>query len=468
MFSVSYRPTTGEPPRNSGGALPGTATGDCMDIAVYVGEPAQPTTLNGAVVGARRAADAGLAGVWAAQALDWDSLTLLALVGAAVPDITIGSAVVPTPQRHPLVLAGQALSVQAATGGRFTLGIGVGVGAMVEAMFGLPRDRPVLRMREYLTVLRPLLRGEAVDHHGETLAATGRVEVPGATPPPVLLAALGPEMLKVAGELADGTITWMTGPRTLADHIVPTVMRAAREAGRAEPRVVTGVLVCVTDDLDAARDRIASQYGLAGQVPEYRAVLDREGAAGPQEVAVIGDEATVTRHLRGLADAGVTELAAAPFGPQDAQARTLSLLASLAPAGAGPAPLPLSAPDRMSIHELIALHGHLADERRPEDLELLLTPDAVYDLRSYGLDTIKGLAAIQDVHRQRPGNQPIGHHVSNVVVDERPDGTISARSKGLSIMPDGTAGTCTYDDVVVKTDAGWRIAHRRILPARTD
>ncbi|OLT00765.1 LLM class F420-dependent oxidoreductase [Pseudonocardia sp. CNS-004] len=262
-----------------------------MDIAVYVGGPARPTTLDDAVVEARRAADDGLAGVWAAQAFGWDSLTLLALVGAEVPGIRIGSAVVPIPQRHPLVLAGQALSVQAAVGGRFTLGIGAGVGALVEEMFGLPRDRPVLRMREYLAVLHPLLRGEAVDHHGETLAAAGQVAVPGATPPQVLLAALGPEMLRVAGELADGTVTWMTGPRTLADHIVPTVVRAAQEAGRAAPRVVAGVLVCVTDDPDGARDRIAAQYGLAGQVPEYRAVLDREGAAGPQDVAVIGDEA---------------------------------------------------------------------------------------------------------------------------------------------------------------------------------
>lgn len=439
-----------------------------MDIAVYVAEPGRPSSLEDAVVGARRAADAGLTGVWAAQALDWDSLTLLALVGAAVPGISIGSAVVPTPQRHPLVLAGQALSVQAATGGRFTLGIGAGVGAMLDAMFGLPRDRPVLRMREYLAVLRPLLRGEAVDHHGETLTAVGQVEVPGATPPQVLLAALGPEMLKVAGELADGTVTWMAGPRTLADHIVPTVMRAAQEAGRAAPRVVAGILVSVTDDPDSARDRIAARYGLAGRVPEYRAVLDREGATGPPDVAVIGDEAGVTRHLRRMADAGVTELAVAPFGTPDAQARTLSLLAGLAPAGAGRAPLPLSAHDRVTIHELLALHGHLADERRPEDLGLLLTPDAVYDLRSFGLGTIKGLPAIQGIHRERPGNQPIGHHVSNIHIDERPDGTIAVRSKGFSVMADGAAGTCTYDDVVVKTDAGWRIAHRRILLVGTD
>jgi Luciferase-like monooxygenase/SnoaL-like domain len=338
----------------------------------------------------------------------------------------------------------------------------------VEGMFGLPRDRPALRMREYLAVLRPLLRGEPVDHHGETLTVRGQVGVPGATPPQVLLAALGPEMLKVAGEHADGTATWMTGPRTLADHIVPKLMRAAQEAGRRAPRVVAGLLVCVTDDPDGAREQIASQFAPAGGVPEYRAVLDREGAAGPQDVAAIGNEAAVMRQLRRLADAGVTELVAAPFGTADEQARTQSLLADIAPAGRPRVATPLSSRDRVSIHELISLHGHLADERRAEDLGLLLTPDAVYDLRSFGLGHIEGLAAIQDVHRQRPGNQPIGHHVSNVVIDEHSDGTISVHSKGMSVMVDGTAGTCVYDDVVVKTDAGWRIAHRRILPARTD
>jgi hypothetical protein len=127
----------------------------------------------------------------------------------------------------------------------------------------------------------------------------------------------------------------------------------------------------------------------------------------------------------------------------------------------------LSVRDRAAIHELISLHGHLADERRPEDLGQLLTLDAVYDLHSFGLGNVVGLQAIQELH-QRPGNQPIGHHVSNVLIDERPDGTIAVCSKGLSVMADGTTGTCTYDDVVVKIDTGWRIAHRRVLAARSD
>ncbi|MET7327469.1 LLM class flavin-dependent oxidoreductase [Nonomuraea sp. NPDC005650] len=158
----------------------------------------------------------------------------------------------------------------------------------------------------------------------------GQVAVAG-TPPPVLLAALAPAMLRLAGELADGTVTWMTGPRTLADHIVPSITKAAEAAGRPSPRVVAGLLVSVTDDEHGVRGRIAEQFGLAGQVPEYRAVLDRERAAGPQDVAIVGDEAQVEGRLRRLRDAGVTDFFAAPFGSPDEQDRTIDLIAALAP-----------------------------------------------------------------------------------------------------------------------------------------
>lgn len=260
------------------------------------------------------------------QAFGWDSLITLTAAGR-VPEIRLGTAVIPTPQRHPLVLASQALSVQAAVGDRLTLGIGAGIASMARTMFGMPGDRPVRRMREYLTVLRPLLRGENVTHRGETLTAVGTTTVPGAAPPPVLVAALGPAMLRLAGELADGTVTWMTGPRTLADHIVPTITRAA---GPPVPRVVAGLLACVTNDEQAVRDRIGEQFGVAGEVPEYRAMLDREGVTGPRDVAVVGDEAAFTRAIHRLRDAGVTEFMAAPYGTTEEQQRTTDALADLA------------------------------------------------------------------------------------------------------------------------------------------
>ena len=295
-----------------------------MDIGVAVGDlrgPTGPAQLEEQV---RDAAGLGFTTAWTSQALGWDALTALAVAGR-VPGIGLGTAVLPVPQRHPLVLAGQALSTQAAVGGRLVLGIGAGIGAMVGPMFGVPHDRPALRMREYLTVLRALLRGEPVDHHGPTLTAVGAVDVPGAAAPPVLLAALGPAMLRVAGELADGTVTWMTGPRTLHEHVVPRLTRAA--TGRPSPRVVAGLPVCVTTDAAGVRARIAAQFAMAGQVPEYRAVLDREGVAGPGDVAVVGDEDAVLAQVHRLRDAGTTEFLAAPFGTPEEQRRTLRVLA---------------------------------------------------------------------------------------------------------------------------------------------
>ena len=301
-----------------------------MDIGITVGEVRGPATLDEVTAQVRAAADAGFATAWSAQALGWDALTTLAVTGSRIPGVGLGTAVVPVPQRHPLVLASQALTVQAAADNRLILGIGAGIGMMVRGMFGLPADRPVLRMREYLSVLVPLLRGENVAYQGQTLSAAGGAALPGVTPPPVLLAALGPAMLQVAGQHADGTVTWMTGPRTLAEYVVPTISKAATAAGRPEPRIIAGLPVCVTDDPEAVRERIAQQFGIAGQVPEYRAVLDREGAAGPQDVALAGDEQAVARQLRRLADAGVTEFMASPFGTSEEQARTTAVLAGLA------------------------------------------------------------------------------------------------------------------------------------------
>jgi len=302
-----------------------------MQIGLVVGDVRGPATLDAIVDQVRVAAEAGFATAWSSQALGWDALTTIAVAGAAVADIAVGTAVVPVPQRHPMVLAGQALTAQAAVAGRLTLGVGAGVGAMVSGMFGLPTDRPVHRMREYLTVLGPLLRGNSVDHRGETLTAVGAVTVPGGVPAPsVLVAAMGPRMLRLAGELADGIVTWMTGPKALGEHIVPAITKASADAGRQAPQVVAGLPVCVTGTADHVRARIAEQFALAAQVPEYRATLDREGAAGPQDVAIVGTETEVAQALTRFRDAGVTEFMAAPYGTAGEQNRTVDLLAELA------------------------------------------------------------------------------------------------------------------------------------------
>ncbi|HZR12826.1 MAG TPA: TIGR03564 family F420-dependent LLM class oxidoreductase [Acidimicrobiia bacterium] len=279
----------------------------------------------------RAVRDAGLASATVSHIFGYDALTLLGIVGAQVPDVELVTGVVPTYTRHPIAMAQQALTVQAASGGRLTLGIGLSHQIVIEGMYGYSFDKPARHMREYLHALMPLLRHEQVSYEGETLTARtiGPLEID-APAPDVLVAALAPTMLRLAGTLADGTITWMTGPATLADHIVPSITRAAADAGRRAPRVACSLPVCVTNDPDGARERAGKVFSIYGTLPSYRAMLDREGAEGPGAVAVVGDEDAIARQLTTVADAGVTEFAAAPYGSREERERTFTLLTQLA------------------------------------------------------------------------------------------------------------------------------------------
>jgi F420-dependent oxidoreductase-like protein len=301
-----------------------------MRIGIMVGEINGGSSFDQLISQVQAAADAGLDTAWQAQLSGLDALTAIAVAGRAVPGIKLGTAVVPTYPRHPLMLASQALTVQAAIGNRLRLGIGPSHAFIVEERFGYSFERPVRHVREYLAALEPLLRGESVDYQGETLKAAGTVTVPGAERPELLVAALGPAMLRLTGEHADGTVTWMTGPSTIESHIVPTLTRAAAEAGRPAPAIVVGVPVCVTDDPDRARKLAARMFARYAQVPSYRAMLDREGVSEPGEIAVVGDEATVEKALRYLIEIGATEILALPFGQASDQSRTLALLGTLA------------------------------------------------------------------------------------------------------------------------------------------
>jgi 5,10-methylenetetrahydromethanopterin reductase len=278
----------------------------------------------------------GFAAAWVPNIFRFDALTVLALAGRTTRRIELGSFVVPTYPRHPAALAQQALTVQAATGNRLVLGIGLSHQVVIEGMFGLDYSRPIAHMREYLTVLNGLLAQEPVSFQGELYRVGVRLTVPGATKPPVLVAALGPAMLRLCGRLADGTATWMGGLAYLRDVAVPTIGAAAAKAGRPRPRVVAGLPVCVTDDPVAAREAADRLYAGYGRLPSYRATLDRGGAAGPADIALVGDEAAVAAQVRALADAGVTDLGAVPFAaPGGSVARTYELLRALA-AGQGP------------------------------------------------------------------------------------------------------------------------------------
>jgi F420-dependent oxidoreductase-like protein len=272
--------------------------------------------------------DAGVGTAWLSQIFAYDALTAIAAVGREVPGIGFGTAVVPTYPRHPVMLAGQALTVPAAPGGRLTLGIGLSHQLVVENVFGQSFEKPARHMREYLSILVPLLLGEQVTFTGETLSAStfGPLQVEAPTPP-VLVAALGTAMLTLAGRMASGTVTYLTGPATVESHIVPTIRAAAAEAGRPEPRVVVALPVCVTGEADAARDQASELWALYGHLPSYRAMLDREGAAGPADVAIVGTESEVRGRVRRFADIGVTEFCGAPFGSSQEIEATIGALA---------------------------------------------------------------------------------------------------------------------------------------------
>ncbi len=297
-----------------------------MRISIFGGDL---PTIDAAVAMATQVESEGFAGFYIPQIFGLDALTALAVVGAKVPRIELGTAVIPTYPRHPMMLAAQALTTQQASDGRLVLGIGLSHQIVIESIFGMSYDKPARHMREYLAILMPLLHGEAVGVTGETLTFNGSVGIQ-AAPVPVFVAALGPRMLELAGRVADGTVTWMTGPATVESHIAPLITKAAADAGRPAPRIAVGLPVGVTDDADAARQFAAKTWEMYGYLPSYRAMLDREGVAGPADVAIVGNEAAVAAGIQRVADAGATDFAASEFGlSADDRARTRALLRSL-------------------------------------------------------------------------------------------------------------------------------------------
>jgi 5,10-methylenetetrahydromethanopterin reductase len=220
----------------------------------------------------------------------------------------------------------QALTTQIAADNRFTLGIGLSHQPVVENMWGYSFDKPARFMREYLEVLSALRAGGSVNISGESLKAQGSVGIPEGPQLPVVVAALGPTMLSIAGRLADGTVTWMTGPNTISDHVVPTIAKAAADAGRTPPRIVMALPVAVTDDVPGAKERASSVFQVYGFLPSYRAMLDREGAEGPADVAIAGTRKHVQDSIRALEERGVTEFVTVPFVNVD---ETLDAVAEL-------------------------------------------------------------------------------------------------------------------------------------------
>jgi F420-dependent oxidoreductase-like protein len=256
-----------------------------------------------------------------------------------VPVLAGGSSVVPIFARHPILVASQAQTTQAATGGRYTLGLGLGAEAFVEPVFGVPYELPIRRLREFLTVLRTIVDTGAADFVGETIVARTPMPatVPGGALLPVIVAAMGPKALRVTGELADGTLPFLAGPKALADHIVPAITAAS--AGRPAPRVVAAVPGVVTADVDRAREAAATQTAFYNRVPSYRRVIELSGASTAAELVIIGDEETVAAEVRRYFDAGATEvvLTQTDLTTDEDRLRTWRLLGELAPTVGSPA-----------------------------------------------------------------------------------------------------------------------------------
>ncbi len=284
-----------------------------MRIGIF-GGTINDGTVDDVVAEAAQAETEGFASYWAPQIFGHDALTALAVAAREVPRIELGTSVVPTYPRHPMMLAQQAMTANAVSGGRLCLGIGLSHQIVIESMYGMSFDKPVRHLREYLGVLGPVSRGEQVAFRGETYNVNGAIAAKGSTPFPIVVAALGPQMLKAAAELADGTLTWCTGPETLASHTIPTITAAAEAAGRPAPRVIAALPVCVTDDVEGARARASKVFAIYGQLPSYRAMLDREGAADAADIAIVGTAAEVIDRIGALAGIGVTDFAAVEFG----------------------------------------------------------------------------------------------------------------------------------------------------------
>jgi F420-dependent oxidoreductase-like protein len=305
-----------------------------MKIGTMLSMPGDDSGVRKMVERAVRAEKAGYASAWLPQVATVDALTVLSIAGGETSALELGTAVIPTYPRHPTSLAIQALSAQDATGNRVALGIGLSHRFMIEDSLGLDYSKPIRHMREYLTVLNGLLAGERVDFQGEEFRVRYQVTLAGTKAPPVLVAALGPDMLRLCGRLADGTITWMGGIDYLRDVAVPTLSAAAAKAGRAAPRFVAMVPTILTNDAAAGRETVNKTFEVYGGIPSYRATLDRGGAAGPADVALIGGEEELERGLKKFADAGVTDfVAVVPRFAREVEA-TYEWAASMAKAGA--------------------------------------------------------------------------------------------------------------------------------------
>tara|TARA_B100000700_G_C14919643_1_gene796412 strand:- start:161 stop:1084 length:924 start_codon:yes stop_codon:yes gene_type:complete len=305
-------------------------------LGLFIGAVPTGLTLTEQVKQIIEAEKSGLDSFWLAQTGESDVLTTIALAGGETDRIELGTGVIPTYTRHPNVLAQQAVTVNSAVGGRLLLGIGPSHKPNTEGL-GLRYERPAQHIREYVQILRSLTVEGEVDFRGEYYTGlTTRFNLEGSTPFPILVSALAPRMLQIAGELADGTVTWMAGVTALRNYLIPEIRRAASEVGRSDPRVVVGVPVAVVDDQEEGRSVASEVFSVYGKLDNYRRILDRGEVEGPASVAITGDENSVASQIEEYASIGVTDLVAMPYpvgaNKETSLSRTRDLLVNIASA----------------------------------------------------------------------------------------------------------------------------------------
>ncbi|MFD4545811.1 LLM class F420-dependent oxidoreductase [Streptomyces sp. NPDC058466] len=306
-----------------------------MTVGVALNASEAENQVDTAVQLAHEAAASGLRSAWFGQTFGADSPQLAAIVGREVPGLHVGTSAIPVFGRHPLLVSSQAQTAQAATHGRYHLGLALGTKLLTESGFGIPFERPIARLREFLTALRQLTQSGTADFHGELLTAVTPIpaRVPGAEGGvPLLVAAMGPQALRASGELADGVLPYLAGPRALSAHIVPALTAAAEAAGRPAPRIVALVPGVVTDDVDAVRAKATEQLAFYEQIPSYARAIELSGGRRASDLAVIGDEKTVAAEVRRYRDAGATEVvfSGTEIAGDTDRRRTWALLGELA------------------------------------------------------------------------------------------------------------------------------------------
>jgi F420-dependent oxidoreductase-like protein len=302
-----------------------------------IGLAATASRADRVIAQAQRAEADGFTSLWFTGAVPGDPFVAMALAARATSTIEVGTAVQQSYAAHPLLQAARAIGAAEAIGtpGRFTLGIGPSHQPAIEGRLGLSYATPGRHTDEYVQILTALLRGEAVSFAGQEFQVTaGPLPIPDGLEVPVLVAALGPRLLRVAGQYTAGTIPWMANARAIETHIAPLIRKAAAGAGRPAPRIVAGLPVAVHDDVAEARAAAAEQFATYGQLPNYQRILAKGGLTGPADAVIVGDEASVTAQVKALFEAGATDLWLPPFpvGPDRSasRARTRALLSELA------------------------------------------------------------------------------------------------------------------------------------------